>query len=288
VIVLVVLVAVSSAIDIGDRVEHTFLKFDALPLTQSDADDASWMVYSNCTTGIGIAFTYKGQPPTSSYPVVVYFSAGGQISSIGVRIFGTLPGPLVPEYYKPADSDSMEVTVSFRDPDSVCDPTVTFNEVVGDRLVINPDTVAFPIPIAEGDAVLAGWSQGGCIGGMGTHYSYDLLTTPVLSFNATTMVPVTPMYFNGSVSAFLISSPQEQEIIPLIGAWEGPFPLTLWCYNWCSSQCSPNFDTYSGWWSSMHFLLHDHTINTCAQHCATSDDDGTMAAAMHQQVPAKH
>ena len=53
-------------------------------------------------------------------------------------------------------------------------------------------------------------------------------SSPVLSYNASTLVPVTPMYDNGIITAFLISSPTLQEIVPVIGNWEGPFLNLVW------------------------------------------------------------
>jgi hypothetical protein len=81
------------------------------------------------------------------------------------------------------------------------------------------------------------------------------------------LMPVTPMYFNGAISAVLVSSPVVQEVVPLIGSWEGPFINALWCYNWCSDDCSSNFGQGTSFWSSMHFLFHDHSLNTCSSHC---------------------
>lgn len=125
----------------------------------------------------------------------------------------------------------------------------------------------FNIPLAEALLSDAGFVKGGCISGMGTHYSYDVAYTPKLAYNMSTLMPVTPMYMNGTISAVLISSPTVQEVVPLIGPWEGPFINSLWCYNWCDDSCSTNFGKGTSFWSSMHFLFHDHSENTCAAHC---------------------
>ncbi len=110
-----------------------------------------------------------------------------------------------------------------------------------------------------------------------------MMCSPVLSFNATSLVPVTPMYDNGIITAFLISSPVVQEIVPVIGNWEGPFLNLLWCYNWCGTDCTANFGTYTSTWSSMHFMLRDHSLNTCPEHCSSgsgsSSSSGSAAEA---------
>jgi len=275
--------AAVSAQDIGDRVAHTFLKFDALPLNSDDATASGWKPYGDCMDGLGIPFVDQGNTPSTSYPVIAYYTAAGQMAGVGVRVFADdLPATLVGTWYKPADDgNGYEVSVTFRDPAIVCDASQSAPETVGDRLVINQDTAALTIPVSETDAINAGFTAGGCIGGMGTHYSYDLATSPALSYNMSTLVPVTPMFYNGAISAFLISSPSVQEIIPVIGAWEGPFLNAVWCYNWCDSSCSSNFgDSGTSVWSSMHFLLLDHSTLSCpAGHCASETPAQSAAAA---------
>ena len=69
---------------------------------------------------------------------------------------------------------------------------------------------------------------------MGTHWSLDLETAPVMSFNASNLMPVVTMYNGGVLSAFFITTPNLQYGEPF-GPWEGPIISTLMCY--VSIQC---------------------------------------------------
>ena len=61
------------------------------------------------------------------------------------------------------------------------------------------------------------------------------------------------------------------------------------CYNWCGSDCSSNFGDYTSAWSSMHFMLRDHSLNTCPEHCASGSGSASSAAdAVALPAPFTH
>ena len=92
-------------------------------------------------------FVNNGEAPSKDYPIILYLTAGtGQIASVGVRVFGEFPSTLIPQWYKPADQSSYEVSVGFRDPSAVCDPSFAPAETVGDRVIINPVSDRFKSP----------------------------------------------------------------------------------------------------------------------------------------------
>lgn len=157
------------------------------------------------------------------------------------------------------------ITITFRDGDMCTGET--FADPLGDSVIVNKATSGFPVPITLSGAISAGWGKGGCIGGMGTHWSFDLAASyveggvcalcepgvaplahrdapapaaaafacalnshrPLLSYNVSTLVPVTAMYESDTqaIGAILIQTSAIQEHIPAVGDWEGPFPPSL-------------------------------------------------------------
>src|SRR5690349_8967024 len=67
--------------------------------------------------------------------------------------------------------------------------------------------------------------------GMGTHWSYDLVASPGISWKSQNLFPLVTMYneqAKGILSAFFITTPKLQYSEPL-GPWEGPIPSFLMC-----------------------------------------------------------
>lgn len=118
-----------------------------------------------------------------------------------------------------------------------------------------------------------GFVQGACIGGMGVHHSYDIVHHPQMAWNASTFMPVTPMYdqHTGDLNAFLVLTSANQQLQPFFGNWEGPFISHLLCENWCDDKCIDGMgntdDGGSHLWNTMHFMLGDHKNFKCDSHC---------------------
>jgi len=124
-----------------------------------------------------------------------------------------------------------DLIISFRDQSLMCSGK-TSPYVLGDRLVINN---YYRLPETGRAAVGLDWNEGACIPRMGIHYSYDLHTNGAMSWNASALLPVMPMYGvnDDQIKAVLIATPTWQYFEP-IGEFEGPFPNALMCYNWCA------------------------------------------------------
>eukprot|EP00500_Bicosoecida_sp_ms1_P003013 CAMPEP_0203815026 /NCGR_PEP_ID=MMETSP0115-20131106/7444_1 /ASSEMBLY_ACC=CAM_ASM_000227 /TAXON_ID=33651 /ORGANISM="Bicosoecid sp, Strain ms1" /LENGTH=290 /DNA_ID=CAMNT_0050723915 /DNA_START=16 /DNA_END=888 /DNA_ORIENTATION=- len=261
---------VSAYNGIGDRVEHTFLKFDALPLSQSEAEGAGWTATGGCIHGRGTP--YVQATPTSHHPLTAYYTAGGQLSAVSLAVFGdVMPALVEGGWFEPRDTESHTIALGFREPSGVCSGS-TYAEPVGDRVVANPGRLGFNIPLTRSDALGRGFFTGGCIGGMGVHHSLDLNSPGRPTWNASSLMPFTPMYdeTSGHINAVLFQTSVLQQGIPVVGDYEGPFINSLLAYNYCSDSCADALAKSVGTghlWNTMHFLFHDHSLNKCSDHC---------------------
>lgn len=61
---------------------------------------------------------------------------------------------------------------------------------MGDRLILNADTIAMILPVTEKTATTQKWTKGSCIQGMGTHWAYDVSTAPKMSWQDSNLLPV--------------------------------------------------------------------------------------------------
>lgn len=252
--------SVISAESIGDRLLRTFLVFKEEPLTADKALTLGWKNLSrSCVEGRGYQFAKSTSGPTKGSSTWLLYNNAGQLSGFGVRAFGKLPHSLSPRFWIPVkgSANMYDIFITFRE-DMCGDES---EPVLGDRLLINGE---FPIPVQESEAKATGWFRGNCIKRMGTHWSYDLSSPGHMTWNASSMVPVMPMYLgNGKIHAILFASPDAQRIEPF-GEWEGPFTRGLFCYNWCKedSKACGNFSNIS-FWTSLHFLFSDPDLATC-------------------------
>lgn len=259
---------------IGDQLKHTFLKYDAFSLTESEAVAAGWQKFDasvGCVPSLGVP--YVAATPTDHHPLVAYYSAGGQISAIGAIVFGDLEPTLIEAgFFLPWNEKSHKIHLGFREPSSVCDPSTSYNEPVGDRVVVNPDSISLEIPLTRSGALAKGFFTGGCIGGMGVHHSLDLNSYGKPTWNHSSLMPFTPMYdeTSGNLNAVLLQTSSLQEGVPFVGDWEGPFVNSLLCQNYCDSRCPKMLANSVGTahlWNTCHFLFHDHSLNKCSTHC---------------------
>jgi len=191
--------------------------------------------------------------PTKDHPLTLFFTSAGQIAGVGVTVWGTSWTSWVGAAAQPqliqdgfwrtvsGTTDAWHIFVSFRSADLMCSGK-TGAEAVGDRLVINQDTIKVSIPIVQADAVKAGYTPGSCINSMGQHMPYDLATAPTPSFVEGNLMPVVPMYWNGRINAIFVTSPVVQKgNLSLRGRGDFDFPFVtagLMCLNWCDSRCS--------------------------------------------------
>jgi len=245
---------------IGDRLVRTAILYHNLPIDLDDAVSAGWSNFTQCDENLGIAFTDSGDSaPSKTHPVTLYFTAGGQIAGMGMEHFGT-PVSGLQKYFQPQSNGNFRISVSFRPPGDLCNGNM-FPELIGTQLVVDQGTVGWAVPLNETAATAASWTKGSCIGGMGTHWSYDLSSAPTMSWQSANLFPLVTMYneqAGGILSAFFITTPKLQYAEP-VGPWEGPIPTFLMCQNWCDTTCTWDVN----FWNTLHFYVDDHHLNTC-------------------------
>jgi hypothetical protein len=264
---LICFVGVSEGVSVGNLLYRTFLLFAQQPLNAADAQAAGWTNYTNaCDPQLGYAYSLEGSSgPSRSYPTALYFSQSGQLSAFGVRAFGQPDPNLIKKgFWKPVNVNGetvYDIAIALRDPSLVCSGRSDPNNVLGDRLKI---AGFFNIPLNMLEAEHSGWAMGNCIKQMGIHHAYDLNHPGTNTWNASSLVPVLPMYnsITKAVSAILFWMPDIERVEPF-GMWEGPFPGSFFCANWCANTgCHwPGVDFFT----TMHWMFTDPSKNTCAQ-----------------------
>jgi len=230
-----------------------------------------------CRPSLGIRYANSAAAPSSKHPMSVFYTPGGQISGVGVTVFGhswiSFIGPAAQptlvrdRFWRPVAGarNTWEIFVSFRGPQDVCSNT-PLRQAVGDRLFINQDTINVGIPLRATDATASGYTPGSCINSMGQHFLYDLSSAPQPSWVEGNLMPVIPMYYppqTGFINAFFITTPVMQDgSTSFKGAadWDfPPIPTRAMCLNWCSSRCPGNWKTPV--WSTMHIFLNPNWSN---------------------------
>jgi len=263
----IVLIAFGIALSQGVPLGYTLVR-DAgvdkyLPLNYSAAVESGWISYADCDPNLGIAMGYNG-PPSKHYPITLYYTSTGFLAGIGADAFGDQADNLVQDgYWKVVSSSNSQyrASVSFRDAMYMCN-NQNSSYILGDRLILNADTIAMELPTTDNDATDQKWTKGSCIQGMGTHWSYDIATAPQMSWKDYNLLPVVTMYVNGAISAIFFNSPVRQQslIPPNNNMWDIiPIPSILMCENWCDSECG--WSTY--FWSTMHIFFYDPSTLHC-------------------------
>jgi hypothetical protein len=71
--------------------------------------------------------------------VILYYTAGGQLSGFSADVFGEVEAtPLGAGYFAEIEDGRYRMAVGTRGEGDVCDPGVTFSEPVGDSVVVQP------------------------------------------------------------------------------------------------------------------------------------------------------
>jgi len=253
---------------IGDRIQRDYGIYANVPTTVADASAQGWSALGPCEPNLGIPYAQSASGPERHKPIVMYFTPAGQAAGAGVVIFaGTPETSLINQgWFQQLSNGNYYISVTFRNASSVCSNSPS-EYPLGDRLIVNADTIAHYLPTTEKEAVQGQWTKGSCFDGMGTHYFYDLATAPRQSWVAGNLLPIVPMYYNGVINAFFFASTVVQQTLfpPETNDWEPVYlPNSAMCKNWCSSSC-----TFSGTksWSTLHMYLRDRTNVKCGGGC---------------------
>jgi len=249
----------------GDRLLRTFILFRNQPLTVSQVIAKGWEPFmgNSCNSQYGgIPYSHSAYGPSEFNPTFLIYSPAGQLSGFGVRVWGSMSSYLVKNNMMIQVSNNVyDIFLTTRDPSSVCSGQ-TYSQVLGDRLLLNG---FFPIPLNMSGAEASGWVMGNCIGRMGIHHAYDLAAPGNQTWNPSSLVPIMPMYDaqRHTINAVLFNVWNLQDIEPL-GVWEGPFPSSLFCLNWCANT-GCHFSGVTVWTT-----LHWHFVNPSSISCRSA------------------
>jgi hypothetical protein len=250
----------------GSTMERTFTKYDGLPVGESALSAAGWTKGSTCDPAIGFMWTQSSNGPTKSKPLVLYTTKAGQMSGVGVSIYGELPKPqqVWITDLTANGANGYRIDVAFRKGSILCSGEKS-NALIGDALVVNPraGSGAKELSLTQAGAEAAGWHRGSCFDGMGTHSFLDTATTDnSMSWKAENLFPVVAMYHNGEVNAIFFASWVVQQNLPFsANQWEPvPLPDSAMCVNTCDDDC-----TFDGtwFWSTFHIYFNDHNKVKC-------------------------
>lgn len=251
---------------IGDQVAYSYNAFRSMPITKAAALAAGWKFSDTCSAVHGFTATLSAGGATESEPVTLHFNGAGQLSGIGMTIYGTGVSPLLVErgFLTPISNSVHRIAVVFRTHD-LCLTTPSPNPL-GNVLLVNPDTINFSLPVIEREAQSAAWTQGSCFADMGTHYFYDLVSAPKMSWVSANMLPIVPMYHDGFINAIFFASNVVQQSLFSSQMWDRvALPDVLMCKNWCDSNCTFS-DT--NFWSTGHFFFRNYSQVTCPGGCS--------------------
>lgn len=270
-LVLSLAVAAEAASGLGDGLWRTFGHQTGLPLTAEDAIQQKWVAVSKCEADLGVLYAQEKSGPSEKHPLGLRYTAAGQIAGVQATVFGSnqfgdaAQKNLIDKGYWKANANATKtwrMDVSFRASEDMCSSTSRSEELIGDRVVINQDTIKQSIPLTVKDAVAEQWSAGSCMSSMGWHHFYDLKTAPKQSFKEDQILPLVAMYnppdSTGVLNAFFFTSPVSQPgsgtryLLNGAADWESPALVEKnMCQNWCDESCK--FETSS--WATMHIYL---------------------------------
>eukprot|EP00658_Telonema_sp_P-2_P005691 TRINITY_DN1214_c0_g1_i1.p1 TRINITY_DN1214_c0_g1~~TRINITY_DN1214_c0_g1_i1.p1 ORF type:complete len:386 (+),score=101.56 TRINITY_DN1214_c0_g1_i1:151-1308(+) len=271
---------------------------------------------NECYPGLGYLWSSTNTDISQTTPLGLWYTAGGQIAGLRIEVWGAgaAAGRQVSDGYYVSDGDDRwHMSVSFRASDVMCSGE-TDSEVVGDRLVINQDTIAKSIPMTSDAAAAAGFMPGSCMKSMGQHWMYDLEDAPSNSWVSGNLLPVVPMYHApgapeaGKINAFFFASPVCQgpnnegadtayswdNVPSLLGCGLSPSSM---CENFCATDCSTSLlpGTTNPWassgtthWATMHIFFNADPKEqpTCPGFSYLKNLDNPGAEVFHRTCPA--
>eukprot|EP00656_Telonema_subtile_P029181 TRINITY_DN3223_c0_g1_i1.p1 TRINITY_DN3223_c0_g1~~TRINITY_DN3223_c0_g1_i1.p1 ORF type:complete len:461 (+),score=105.33 TRINITY_DN3223_c0_g1_i1:115-1497(+) len=306
---------------LGGYVATTLEQFkqvsSAIPLegVTPTTTQSKYKIQGSCDPSLGYLWV-PTDGISSTDPLSLYYTEGGQIAGMRIDVWGTdaAMGKQVSQGYYIADAtEHWYMSVSFRDTADMCSGDVG-NETIGDRLVINQDTIAKSVPLTAGDAEAAGFMPGSCMKTMGQHWFYDLLDAPLNSWDSGNLLPIVPMYhppgsasdLEGTFNAFFFASPKCQgpdnkgadtayswdNVPSLIGCG---LPPAAMCENFCSATCdtdllfnkNPWKSSGTEHWATFHILFNEDPKNepTCPGFSSLDNLDNLPAILAGRTCP---
>lgn len=281
--------ALGTDTDLGSGLWRDYMVFAPLPTNSSVAMAEGWDPHKNTSTGrplcypkLGIRFSQrfkKNHPtsgPTMAKPISLYFTPAGQLAGVGTVAYGKFDaaGAAVAQgYWKPVDDgtpDKWRIDVTFRGADAVCAEGLSPG-LLGDRAVINADTIARALPMRQQDAIAQQYETGSCFASMGTHSFMDLKGPGGnMTWGIDNLMPVVAMYDRNAdwrLNAVFFATPfvQQSAWPPSSNQWEPiPLPNIAMCANFCDPKCGWKDTSF---WSTMHIYFSDPHKVVCENNC---------------------
>lgn len=259
--------------DIGDTLLRSVSYYVSLPKTKTEAIKSEWKSYGDFDPNLGEPLNQNSEGPSASEPVTLYFGKSGQVSGIGMDIFGDVKSQMKGTYFNVNErgfGGNYHISVSFRSPADIASTQKSKN-VLGNQLVLNQGTLNLALPLTEEGASKNGYQKGSCFAKMGTHYFRDYTTNDdSLSWVGGNLEPIVLMFNKGLLSAFFfLSSDVQQSVIPPSSNQWDPIslPNSILCWNLCNEACTFTDNSY---WSTGHIYLRDPSEATCKDGCTTA------------------
>merc|ERR550537_7482 len=261
----------------GEKMQQTFKEFHNLPIGQAALLAAGWRKSDNdCDPHLGYGWLPGGDTTLKEQPLILYTTAAGQPSGVGVAVYGDVDGgppfskeqlPYTKNWGVVDHEKVYQINVAFRKGKIMCDGSSS-DAFLGDTLIVNPGgTMSKEIPLTEDESAAEGWVRGSCFDTMGWHRFFDTSGGPFpdgeLSWKGENVFPVVAMYHQGAINAIFFNSWTRQQTLlpPSSNNWEPiPLPNPLMCKNLCSPNCG---FTGTSMWSTMHIYFRDHTEVKC-------------------------
>ncbi|KAL9955110.1 hypothetical protein ACROYT_G036394 [Oculina patagonica] len=180
-----------------DELSVTWLKWEAIPLTVSDAVDKGWILRDECR---GSAYFHgKRYVRDADITLMLLFDANDKIAGIQTGISKSAFPPKALPWRE--EDDSYVITAYFKDPSLICSKKHSQARSIGDRLLIQNVSKNYgfvQVPLLEDGLFETAWTEGECFWSMGKLYWYDLLNVT----DCSSLFPVFLMYTNGVLNGF--------------------------------------------------------------------------------------
>jgi hypothetical protein len=288
-------------------------QFSSLSGVTPDSPLEGYAPSAACDPQLGYLWSPSGGPSLSK-PLSFYYNKAGQIAGLRVDVFGegAAQGKMIDNgYYTPAGDNHWYLSVSFRPAEAMCTDDES-SEPIGDRLVINQDSIAESIPMTAAGAKAAGFMPGSCMTSMGQHWFYDLAAAPSNSFISGNLLPIVPMYhmegaLEGTLNAFFFTTPicqgPNQDGTDTPHTWDNVKPLgcgltpSMMCENFCDDRCSTAmvFGAHNSWessgtshWATFHIFFNADPKNqpTCPGYSTVKNLGNPAAIPFGRTCPA--
>ena len=255
-----------------------------IPLNTEDAITRGWSKAQGepCNPLLGEPWLLWGKHSIDS-SATLYFTAAsaykhGIISGIEVDYYGyytvyeeNLVGLYFGQEKTSSDGTYHSISLVLRDYNkhSLCHTVTPISTSKLEKITLAPGMAEGNIPLREDDPELREeWAEGSCIYFMGYHWNKDIVGGKDITYKASNIVPLTPMYSSatGDIAAVYFLATNRKQTWPedctQLNFWDAGCPgLTeinkpdfMMCDNFCDKNC--HFEgSLDGIYTTMHWMI---------------------------------